>query len=102
MAQFRAYRNHRRSRDRVPYLLDVQSDLFDLGTRLIAPLVLERHFTGRMARLHPVLTVEQCRVVMSAADLVALPVHDLRDEVADLSAARQDILAAVDFLISGY
>ncbi|MDH5211807.1 MAG: CcdB family protein, partial [Betaproteobacteria bacterium] len=41
MARFDVYRNpNRKSRDRVPLLLDVQASLLeDLATRLVVPLV---------------------------------------------------------------
>ncbi len=102
MPQFHAYRNPRQSRDRVPYLLDVQSDLLDLETRVIVPLVDDTFFAGRITRLHPAFRIEARTVIASTADMVSVSRRDLREQVADLSAARDELLAAIDFLLTGY
>lgn len=102
MAQFKAYRNLRPSSARVPFLLDVQSDLLPLRTRLVMPMVLESEFGARLSRLNPVMTVAGKRVVLSAADLAAVPLRELGGDVADLSAHRHEISSALDFLLQGY
>lgn len=102
MAQFQAYRNPRASRDRVPFLLDVQSDIVTIATRLVAPLMLEKDFETRLPRLNPRLHVGTAAVVMSTADLAGVPLRDLREWVADLSPQRAEIQAAIDFLLLGY
>lgn len=102
MTQFHVYRNARPSRSVIPFLLDVQSDVLILNTRVVTPLVLAARFEGRMTRLHPSFTLEGVDVVMSTADLAAVPQRDLQDMVADLTYARHDILAAINFLLTGY
>lgn len=102
MAQFQAYRNPRPSRDRVPFLVDVQSDLVNIGTRLVMPMVHEREFGTPLTRLNPLFTVDGERVVLSAADVAAVPQSQLREPVADLSPRRSEIISALDFLILGY
>lgn len=102
MAQFQVYRNQRPSRAQVPYLLDVQSDLVDIGTRLVAPLVLMDAFGTRLTRLHPEFSVAGAALVMSTADLAGLPLRDMGDWVADLTPRREVIMAAIDFLLLGY
>lgn len=102
MAQFQVYRNRRPSAMDVPYLLDVQTDLLPLLTRVVVPLVASERFVGRMTRLHPGWRIEEREVVMSSADLAAIPTRDLGEAVADLTSARDDILAALDFLLTGY
>jgi toxin CcdB len=102
MAQFKVYRNRRPSYAEVPYLLDVQSDLLELGTRLVIPLVRATSFKGQMSRLHPSFDIEGLAVIASTADLASVSRHDLRDEVASLAEARHEILDAIDFLLNGY
>lgn len=102
MAQFQAYRNPRPSAGQIPYLLDVQSDLVNIGTRLVVPLVLESAFGPRLSRINPVLQIEGEKVVASIADLASVPLRQLKDKVADCSKYRSEVVAAVDFLISGF
>lgn len=102
MGQFQVYRNSRASRDRVPYLLDVQSDVVSINTRLVVPLVHDRDFGARLPRLNPLFKVEGAAVVMSTGDLAGVPVRDLRESVTDLKPRRAEILGAIDFLLLGF
>lgn len=102
MAQFQVYRNPRASRSEIPFLLDVQSDHVEIGTRLVAPLVRQPLFGARLSHINPEFEIAGEPVVMSAGDLAAVSVRELREHVADLSHARGAILGAIDFLITGY
>lgn len=102
MAQFTAYRNERVSRERVPYLLDVQSDLVSTGSRLVVPLVRSVDYGPRYSRLNPQFEVEGITLVASVSDLTAIDERQLRVVAADLSAHRQVLLDALDFLFTGY
>lgn len=102
MAQFDVYRNpDPRSADRVPFLLDVQTSLLDrLATRVVVPLIHE-HQMIPARRLNPIFSVEDRRVVMATADLAAVHRRDLGSRVSSLEPQRNDIIAALDFLITG-
>lgn len=102
MAQFDVYRNpDPRSADRVPYLLDVQTNLLDrLATRVVVPLIREDQ-TIPARRLNPIFSVEDHRVVMATAELAALHRRDLGAQVGSLEPHRSDIIGALDFLIRG-
>lgn len=102
MAQFTAYRNSRTSGARVPYLLDVQSDLVHTGSRLVVPLVREADYGPRYSRLNPQVEVEGVRLVAAVSDLAAIDERQLREVAADLSMHRQVLLDALDFLLTGY
>lgn len=102
MSQFQVYENPRPSRDRVPYLLDVQSDVVSIGSRLVVPLVLQREFGTRLPRLNPAFKVAGAAVVMSTADMAGVPARDLREPVADFGPKRVEIMAAIDFLLTGF
>ncbi len=67
MAQFDVYRNaNPATRARIPYVLEVQSDLLDsLATRVVVPLCKPGMLKGRLAeRLNPVFQVEGREVAM--------------------------------------
>jgi CcdB protein. len=102
MAQFQAYHNERSSRDRVPYLLDVQSDLVQTGTRLVVPLVRSEVYGPRYSRVNPEVEVAGETLVAAVSDLVAVDERELRETVADLSAHRQILIDALDFIFTGY
>ena len=102
MSQFQVYANPRPSRTQVPFLLDIQSDVVAVGTRLVIPLVHEEAFGARLPRLNPLLKVAGTPVVMSTADMAGLPSRELRQPVADLNERRGEIMSAVDFLLLGF
>ena len=84
-----------------PYLLDIQTDLLDhLSTRVAVPLI-RRNAMTVAERLHPIFTVEGHEVVMATADLAAIRRTDMGERVGSLAERRDDIVAAVDFLITG-
>jgi toxin CcdB len=104
MAQFDVYRNtNPASRARIPYLLDIQSDLLDsLATRVVVPLCKPGMLKGRLAeRLNPVFEVEGRELAMLTPELAGVPAKALGAPVASLSDQRGAIVAALDLLITG-
>ena len=104
MAQFDVYRNaNPASRVRVPYLLDVQSDLLEsLSTRLVVPLCKPDVLKGRLAeRLNPVLEVEGRKLVLLTPELAGVSRKTLGACVGNLAKHRQAIIAALDLVITG-
>lgn len=101
MAQFDVHRNPNASSDVRPYLLDVQSDLIGrLPTRVVVPLALVGQF-GAARHLNPIFEVEGRDVVMSTAEIAGIPRGAIGEKVASLDAQRSEIIAAIDFLITG-
>ena len=72
MAQFKVYRNQRRSQQEVPFLLDVQSDLVQTGSRLVIPLVRADRYGLRYSRMNPTFTIDGLNVVAAVSDLSAI------------------------------
>lgn len=104
MAQFDVYRNASpATKGRVPYLLDVQSDLLSVfSTRVVVPLVAPEVVGGRGAeRLNPVFTIARSRVVMLTTELAGVPRSVLGAKVGTLAAHRVEILGALDVLLTG-
>lgn len=104
MAQFTVHKNaNPATKSAIPYLLDVQSNLIDaLSTRVVVPLypvtALKR---GALATLTPVFEVDGESLVMMTPQLAGVPSKALGSAVTDLSAYREQIMAALDFLITG-
>ncbi|WCD81135.1 CcdB family protein [Pseudomonas sp. TUM22785] len=104
MPQFAVHLNtNPATRAKIPYLLDVQSDLIDgLATRLIVPLYIDDILDGRaVGTLMPKFEVEGTTVVMFTPELAGVPRNVLGAQVADLSGHRFEIIAALDLLITG-
>lgn len=104
MAQFRVYRNPRtESKARFPLLLDIQSDLLDqLDTRVVVPLApVQTRKARAISVLMPELEVEGRRYVMVTPQMAGVPRGVLGAEVAEVTASRQEIVAAIDLLVTG-
>ncbi|MDA3949495.1 MAG: CcdB family protein [Spirochaeta sp.] len=105
MAQFEIYLNgDERTRERTPYLLDMQADLLsDLATRIVAPL---RPGTEKeqwvVSRMHPVLRVGEEPFVAVVSEMAAVPASILGGRVGDARERRTELIAAVDLLITGF
>lgn len=104
MARYNVYRNpSKASAGRIPFLLDLQSDLLSyLNTRVVAPLVKARAFGAPAKRLNPVMTVNGVTVVLSPAQIAAAPTKVLGAPVANLAGHSNEIIAALDLLFTGY
>lgn len=102
MAQFDVYRNSNpATREQIPYLLDVQTDLIDVvQTRVVVPLEVCGSFTPA-ALLSPVFQIEGVAVAMSTLELAGVHLRSLGDFVCSLSDKRQEIMGALDLLFSG-
>ncbi len=104
MAQFDVHRNaNPATRSRIPYLLDVQSDLLDpLATRVVVPLCKPEILSGRPAeRLNPGFEVEGRKVLMLTPELAGVQRRHLGERVANLASERRAIIGALDLLITG-
>lgn len=104
MAQLDVYENpNPASREEIPYLLDVQTGLLEsLASRVVVPLVKASTMGKAAQHLNPRFTVEQTEVIMSTAELAGIPTRLLGQKVGSLADRRSEIIAALDFLFSGY
>ena len=104
MSQFDVYRNaNPATRARIPYLLDVQSDLLDpLATRVVVPLCKPEVLKGKLAeRLNPLFEVDGRKMAMLTPELAGVSRNMLGERVANLSSERHSIIAALDLLFIG-
>jgi len=102
--QFHAYVNtNPSSKGQYPYLLDVQNSLLaDLKTRLVIPLTAQASFrSGVISKLCPVLDINGETFVALTQQMAGIESRLLGAKVADLSAYRAEIIAAIDFAVVG-
>ena len=104
MAQFDVYENaNGASHDAIPYLLDVQTGLLDsLSTRVVVPLAAASFFGKPATHLNPTFVIGEIPVVMSTAELAGVSTAILGRKVCSLQEERDTIIAALDFLITGF
>lgn len=102
MAQFCVHRNaNPATRLEFPLLLDVQNDLVaGLETRVVVPLR-QLQSIRPIRGLTPVLELDEHNYVVLTPQLAGIPKRLLGPQVADLSERRDEILAAIDLLLTG-
>lgn len=104
MPQFSVYKNQNTAtRARVPYLLDVQSNLLsELETRVVVPLYTAAAVKGSaLTVLTPRFEVEGKDLVAMTPQLAGISRKELGAEVDQLAHQRDEIIRALDFLITG-
>ena len=105
MAQFSVYRNKNpRTKATYPYLVDVQSDLLEpINTRVVIPLTKVAALTRKpVSHLTPELSFNGDRYLLMTPQLAGISRAELGAHAGTLLEARQIILAAVDFLLTGF
>ncbi|KGK99853.1 CcdB family protein [Thalassobacter sp. 16PALIMAR09] len=98
MAQFHVYRV---AGDRL--VLDLQTDLIETGTRVVAPLLPVASGPRPIGRLEPIFKIEDASFVLHTAEMAAIPSALLKGApVANLSASDYEIRGALDMVFSGF
>lgn len=104
MTQFTVYKNKNPNTKKLyPYLVDVQTNLLDqLHTCVVIPLTkIDALENKPLKTLTPVIPIEGSPFLLLTPQLAGIARSDLGPEVADLSEHRNEIMGALDFLISG-
>jgi toxin CcdB len=104
MAQFDVYLNSNpETNQSIPYLLDLQADLLNnLTTRVVVPLVAVSVMGKDAKHLNPQFNIKETCVVMSTAELAGVKLPVLGEKVCSIKESRTEILAALDFLFTGF
>jgi toxin CcdB len=105
MAQFDVHRYSGPLKDDIPFVVVVQSSLFDgYARRVIVPLVRRRALPGSSAtagtRMNPQFRVQGIDVVLNPLDIVSAPLDRLGPNVATLAEHGQAIADALDELLT--
>ena len=105
MAQFSVYRNKSpRTKAAFPFLVDVQSDLLEpLSTRVVVPLTKVPALTKKpVSHLTPEISFNAERYVLLTPQLAGINRSELGPIAGTLAEERQAILAALNFLLTGF
>lgn len=102
MAQFSVYENkNKATQARFPYLLNIQNDLLTtMQTCVVVPLT-PAESAPHITKLMPILSVKERDFCMLTPQLAGINRRELGAEVAVLSHCQNEIIAAIDFLLSG-
>ena len=105
MAQLSIHENaNPRTKEGVSFLLDVQSDVISvLATRMVVPLYrMEIVHSKTITRLTPVVQFQDQSLIAMAPEMAGIPRQELGAIVGDLPAVRDEILPAIDLLLTGF
>ena len=105
MAQFDVHRNTGKQRDAIPYVVVVQSSLFDsYRRRVVVPLVRRSTLNSSVAiddlPLNPVFTIERLEVVLHPLEIVSVATEQLGKKVGSLAKEGDRIVGAMDELFT--
>ena len=104
MPQFDIYANpNKKSKRAYPFILDLQNNLIDdLTTRIVAPLAIYTEFKDEeLKRLTPRVSYEEQELLILIPQITSIPANLLKKPIGTLAHLRDEIVAALDFAITG-
>lgn len=104
MAQFSLYKNQDKNTSKAyPYFVDVQNELVaSLDSRLVIPLTPIALMENKAPKqLCPIICLQDGDFILLTHQLTSVPAKYLKEAVADLTSFRDEIIGAIDFLITG-
>ena len=102
MAQFDVHRNTGKQRDSIPYVVLVQSSLYDsYRRRVVVPLV-RKSALGKISnpRFNPAFKIKNIPVVLHPLEIVSIPSEQLGEFVESRSHEASRIVDALDELLT--
>jgi toxin CcdB len=102
MAQFDVHRNVGRQKDSIPFVVIVQSRLYDdYRRRVVIPLVRKAEVSQiPNPRLNPTFRVKSIAVVLHPLEIVSVANEHLGERVGSLADEGDAIVAALDELLT--
>ncbi len=99
MAKFGVYKNP----EGTGFLLDIQADLLShLNTRIVVPLIPLEVAPTPADTLNPVFDIDGTAVSMVTQFMATVPTKLLKTKLLSLVDQREEITAAIDFLVQGF
>lgn len=102
MAQFDVHRNGGKQKDTIPFVVTVQSSLFDgYRRRVVIPLVKKTEINQiPNPRLNPTFRIKNLAVVLHPLEIVSVTNDHLGERIGSLATEGDAIIAALDELVS--
>lgn len=101
MAQFDVYENiNEKTKEQIPFLLDIQNDILkNVSSRVVIPLIISKEAINF---LNPQFIINEIDVILSTAELASISTENFGNKVCSLKDKREEIIGAVDFLVTGF
>jgi len=102
MSQFDVHRNTGKHRDSIPYVVVVQSGLFDdYKQQVVVPLV-RASVVGKIAdpRFNPTFKIGNTAVVLHPLETVSVAIENLGKSAGSLAGEADRIIGAMDQLLT--
>ena len=102
MAQFDVHRNIGKHRGDIPYVVLVQSSLYDSYRRRVVVPMVRKAVLGKVSnpRFNPSFRIENVQVVLHPLEIVSVPIELLGEYVESLSSEGSRITDALDELLT--
>lgn len=105
MAQFDVHLNTGPSKDDIPFVVTIQSSIFDgYGRRLVAPLArkdrLPKAAFNSDRHIFPEFEIEKTKLVLNPLEIVSVSTERLGAKVASLAESGQKITDAIDEVLT--
>lgn len=97
--QFAVYANVGQNKN-IPYVVVVQSKIFDASRRVVVPLVRKSTHSPTPSRFTPELTVAGQRVILQPLEMTSVPLAVLNKPAGTLKDQGQRIIDALDELFT--
>ncbi len=104
MAQFDVYQNpSSKTKNIYPYLVNIQNPILDtISTRVVIPLGRFTAFNKEAIEpLTPIVSYQNEEYLLLTLQLASIPHTLLKKPIGSLQAMRNEILGALDFLVTG-
>lgn len=100
--QFDVYPTPGRAREVFPFLVDVQSDLADgFSTRFVVPLMRGGPEVMALQRANPLIEFDGRSHLFVANQLANISASRLGKPVGNIARWREEMIAAIDFMVTG-
>ena len=77
-----------------------QNDILkNVSSRVVIPLVISKEAINF---LNPQFIINEIDVILSTTELASIPINILGNKVCSLQDRREEIICAVDFLVTGF
>jgi toxin CcdB len=102
MAQFDVHRNPGRNQDSIPFVVSVQSALYDTYKRRVVVPLVRKSVLGKISspRFNPTFRIANVTVVLHPLEIVSVPVEKLGEKVGSLATEGDAIAGALDELLT--
>lgn len=102
--QFDVYKNTDKDTNKTyPYFIDIQTNLLEtLNSRVVIPATPVKNANKEYPEsLCPIISIQEKNFALLTHQITSVPVSMLREKALSAESIRNDIVAAIDFVVTG-